>query len=49
MFVTKILGLFHMLLVGVIFLRKGRLAMNASISKHDANRVKLQQLSFVDC
>jgi hypothetical protein len=49
MFATKFLGLFHRFLMGVRFLRKGRLAMNISISKQNANRVKLQQLFSVDC
>ncbi len=49
MFATKFLGLFHKFLANVRFFKRSRLAMNVSISKHDANKVKLQQLSCVDC
>jgi hypothetical protein len=41
MFATKFLHLFHKFLVGVRVLKRGRLAMNVSTSKHDVNRVKL--------
>jgi hypothetical protein len=48
MFAIKFMGLFHMFLANVIFMKRGRLVMSASISKHDANRVKLQKLSCVE-
>ncbi len=48
MFATKFLGLFHKFLAGVKFFKRGRLAMSASIFKHDVNKVKLQLAWTVD-